>query len=352
MSGVHLVCPRSRRSLEPRVVAGRRELVSDDGSWAYRVDADVPVLLVPEALAGPGAEPRDERYDEAYDEMQYYDTLARRCAAALRRAIAGRGDADPLRASDDPVREGVRLAALAATSTPLRFPHPPAAWLHLRYEAAALHDAYAHLAPLEGKRVLQVGGMGLDAVKFLLAGAREAWLVGPMAGELEFAAVLADACGVRDRLFLARAVAEELPFGDRVFEAVFAGGTVHHTITSLSLPECARVLADGGRFAAVEPWRSAGYSLGTTLLGKREPVGCRPLDRERTAPLFAAFDDANVIHHGALTRYPLVALARVGARLPMRAVRLLTRLDDLVCTRIRLTGAGSSVALIGTTGSR
>ena len=87
MSGVRLVCPRSRRLLEPRVVAGRRELVSDDGSWAYRVDGDVPVLLAPEALEGLGADPRDGRYDEAYDEMQYYDALARRCAVELRRAI-------------------------------------------------------------------------------------------------------------------------------------------------------------------------------------------------------------------------------------------------------------------------
>ena len=118
MSGVRLVCPRSRRLLEPRVVAGRRELVSDDGSWAYRVDGDVPVLLAPEALEGLGADPRDGRYDEAYDEMQYYDALARRCAVELRRAIDGRGNVDPLRASDDPVREGLRLAALAATSTP------------------------------------------------------------------------------------------------------------------------------------------------------------------------------------------------------------------------------------------
>ena len=335
MTGVRLVCPRSRRLLEPKIVAWPgAELVSDDGSWAYRVDGDVPVILAPEALEGFGTDPHDGRYDEAYDEMQYYDALARRCAVELKHAIDGRGHVDPLRASDDPVREGLRLAALAATSTPPRFPDPPGAWVHLRYEAAALHDAYAHLAPLEGKRVLQVGGMGLDAVKFLLAGAQEAWLVGPMAGELEFAAVLADACGVGDRLSLVRAIAEELPFGDGAFDAVFAGGTVHDTITSLSLPECARVLADGGRFAAVEPWRSAAR-WGISVLGKREPVGCRPLDRERTAPLFAAFDVANVIHHGALTRYPLVALAQLERQVPMGAVRLLTRLDDLVCTRIR-----------------
>jgi SAM-dependent methyltransferase len=351
MSGVRLVCPRSRRLLEPRVVAGQRALVSDDGFWAYRVQGNVPILLAPEALAGPSADPPDGRYDEAYDEMQYYDALARRCAAELRRAMEVRTDSDPLRASDDAVGEGVRLAAFAATARLLRFPDPPSAWVHLRYEAAALHDAYAHLAPLEGKRVLQVGGMGLDAVKFLLAGAQHAWLVGPMAGELEFAAVLADVCGVGHRLSLVRAIAEELPFADGAFDAVFAGGTVHHTITTLSLPECARVLANGGRFAAVEPWRSAGYALGITLLGKREPVHCQPLDRDRTAPLFAAFDDATVIHHGALTRYPLVALARLGAKLPMRAVRLLTRVDDLICRCIRLKGVGSSVALLGTTGS-
>ncbi len=44
---------------------------------------------------------------------------------------------------------------------------------------------------MTGARVLQVGGSGLHAVKFLLAGAAETWLVSPVHGELIFGRALA-----------------------------------------------------------------------------------------------------------------------------------------------------------------
>jgi SAM-dependent methyltransferase len=341
-----LACPATRLPLRPE---SSDALVSDDGSWRYDVLEDVPNLLAPEAADGAGEGLRgDERYAEAYAEMAYYDHVASSWAAKLEAALAGNERVDPHRSSGDPVVEGARIAALARTRIDRsRFPDPPSVWLHLRHEGLALQDAYRHLAPLDGKRVLQIGGIGLDAVKFLLAGAAEVWLLSPMLGELRYARTLAEAAAVGDRLHRVRGVAEELPFRTASFDAVFAGGSIHHTVTHLSLPEAARVLRSGAVFASVEPWRGPGYGWGTRLLGKREPVHCRPLTVESVAPLFAAFSAPRVIHHGALTRYPLVALEQLGVPLPARALWLATRADDAFTSLApRLARTGSSVSLL------
>jgi uncharacterized protein YbaR (Trm112 family) len=332
-------------------------LVRQDAECAYPVVDDAPVLLAPEMLT-PSSRARDfdltdPKHAEAYEEMPYYNRVSAEWRRGLEDGI-NRGrhldGVDPRRASDDPVEEGLRLAALAAQ--PRRklwssFPHPPDLWLHLRYESMALLDAYRHLAPLQGKRVLQIGGIGLDAVKFLLGGAHEAWLVSPMVGELGFARTLARACGIEPQLQRVIGAAEELPFRDASFDAVFAGGSVHHTLTNVALPECARVLKPGGVFASVEPWRGPGYVLGTRLLGKREPVACHPMNKGRVEPLFRSFASARVVHHGALTRYALIALWKLGITLPMSTVHKVTLVDDSLCSILPpLRRTGSSVALL------
>ena len=341
-----LACPATRLPLR---TASAGEFVSDDGRWRYDVLDDVPNLLAPEATGGAGDGLRtEERYAEAYAEMAYYDDVATSWAAKLESALDRNEPFDPLRSSGDPVAEGARIAALSRTPIDTSgFPDPAAVWIHLRHEGLSLHDAYRHLSPLRGKRVLQIGGIGLDAVKFLLAGAAEAWLMSPMRGELRFARTLADAAQVGQRLHRVRGVAEELPFQTATFDAVFAGGSIHHTVTALSLPEAARVLRPGGVFASVEPWRGPGYGWGTRLLGKREPVHCRPLTDQRVAPLFEAFKHPQVIHHGAITRYPLVALEQLGVRLPVQALWLATRVDDAVASVVpSVARTGSSVSLL------
>ena len=346
MTAELLACPATRLPLHP---ASGDEFVSNDGRWRYDIVEDVPNLLAPEASGGAGDGLRHEgRYAEAYAEMDYYDEVATSWASKLEAALARNDHVDPYRSSGDPVVEGARIAALGRTPVDkARFPDPPSVWLHLRHEGPALADAYRHLAPLEGKRVLQIGGIGLDGVKFLLAGAADVWLMSPMLGELRFARMLADAAGVGDRLHRVRGVAEELPFRTASFDAVFAGGSIHHTVTALSLPEAARVLRPGGAFASVEPWRGPGYGWGTRLLGKREPVHCRPLTDDRVAPLYEAFSAPLVTHHGALTRYVLVALEQLGIRLPVRALWLTTRADDAVVSHLpRLARTGSSVSLL------
>jgi SAM-dependent methyltransferase len=329
-------------------------LVRADERGAYPVVDGVPVLLAPELLAPDGAD--DERrvlhgaYAGAYADMDYYNAVARGWVAELER----RAD-EPASAnvdSDDPVDQGLALIALSRhgdRQPHSAFPEPPETWLHLRFEAAALRDAYGHLTPVQHSRILQLGGLGLDAVKFLLAGAAEVWLVSPILDELDFGLRLARHCGVEDRLRRVCAIAEELPFEDASFDRIYAGGSVHHMVIDAAMPECVRVLRPGGRFAAVEPWRAPGYGLGIRLIGKREPVHCQPLTSVRVAPFLAAFERGQVIHHGALTRYPAIALAKLGAPLSRRTVRFLTRLDDAVASRLpAVRRTGSSVALLAT----
>ena len=55
-------------------------------------------------------------------------------------------------------------------------------------------DAYAYMTPFKGTRtLLRIGGRGIHAVKFLLAGALESWLITPILGEAIFSQCLASA---------------------------------------------------------------------------------------------------------------------------------------------------------------
>jgi SAM-dependent methyltransferase len=311
-------------------------LVREDEACAYPAVDGVPVLLAPEAAWADGSvtfDLRDPRYAEAYEEMGFYNAQARDLAQEIDRSGAAR-----------------RLRRIRDTGAdPARFPHPPELWLGSRYEPTAQAEAFAYLAPLAGKRVLQVGGGGTHALTFLLAGASEAWLATPIVHEVLFALELARRLNLTSRFRAVVGIAEELPFGDASFDAVYAQASVHHTVTELALPECARVLRPGGRFAAVETWRTPIYGIGIRIFGKTEPnVRCRPLTRARVAPLQTAFPRAGVVHHGALTRYPLVLLGRLGAPFGIRAAWKVSRADDVLGRLLPpLRALGSSVTLFG-----
>jgi uncharacterized protein YbaR (Trm112 family) len=311
-------------------------MVREDGEGAYPVRHGVPVLLSPEMLVPLGVQRSvdvsEPRFAEAYREMDYYSEEARREAGILARSKTA-ADIDR-----------VLAAGPEAVQT---FPDNRRLWIDAKFEAAAQLDALRHLMPIAGARVLQVGGRGIHAVKLLLAGAREAWVVSPMVGELVYAEALASYSGVRERLRTAAAVAEELPFRDDCFDAVYSQGCVHHWVTALALPECRRVLRPGGRFAAVEPWRAPLYGIGTRLLGKRQNVGCVVLTADRVKPHLAGFDDARIIHHWALTRYMMLALGKLGVGLSREAVWRIGRIDDALTAPFpKLRDSGSSVAIL------
>ncbi|HLZ72531.1 MAG TPA: methyltransferase domain-containing protein [Dehalococcoidia bacterium] len=327
-----------------------RVLLREDGRVAYPVVDGIPLLLGPEAIAvAPAAAgrvpavatpaapvlPAGGRYAEAYAEMAHYNAVA----AAHRRALAGSA-----------VAASVAPARRASAADRRTFPDPALRWLDLLYDLPAQHRAYRHLAPLAGRRLLQAGGSGVQAVVLLLAGAAEAWLASPMLDELRLANALAESVGVADRLFCVAAIGEELPFMAESFDGAFCPGSLHHMDTAAALPEFARVLRPGGRFAACEPWRAPLYGLGTRLFGKVEPgVHCEVFTAPRLRPLFTAFPGARVEHHGALTRYPLVALQKFGLRPGRRLAWAIARADDGVCSRLPwLARQGSSLALLGT----
>jgi SAM-dependent methyltransferase len=230
------------------------------------------------------------------------------------------------------------------------FPDPPTCWLDLLYDMPAQRSAYRHLAPLAGRRLLQAGGSGVQAVVLLLAGAAEAWVASPMLDELRLALALAAYAGVSDRLHCVAAVGEELPFVDGGFDGVFCPGSLHHMNTALALPELARVLRAGGRFAACEPWRAPLYGIGTRIFGKVEPnIRCEVFTAPRLRPLFQAFPGARVEHHGALMRYPLIALQKLGLRPSRTAAWALAGADDALSGWLpALSRHGSSLALLGT----
>lgn len=369
-----LACPESRLPLEPMglqeaearvgrsLVAARRDtpfertarvLLRSDDACAYPVlEQGIPVLLVPEMLLPEGSERHFDlsapQYAEAYAEMAHYDAVGE----ANRRAAEAKG-LHELERSSDSLRS---LAAIAGLSPEDRagFPAPEDVWVDATHDGPAQRDAYHHLAPLAGKSVLQLGGAGTAAVKFLLGGAAEATLVSPMPGELFFAQYLGAAYGVTERLRLVVAVAEELPFADATFDVIFSGGSVHHMETPLAFPECARVLRSGGRFAANEPWRAPLYAVGTRLFGQREKgdVFCRPLTTARVDPLFGAFDAARVVHHGTFARYPMIALGKLGVVPSRRVLRAISEIDDRIASVLRVRRFGSSVAVLGEVGPR
>ena len=225
------------------------------------------------------------------------------------------------------------------------FPDPRRLWLGATFDCLAEHEALEFLAPLRNKSVLQLGGKGTEAVKLMLGGARAGYVVSPVESELDCARELARLCGVKLACHLG--LAEEIPFPDGSFDAVYAPGCAHHFQTEEAFPEIARVLRPGGRFAAVEPWRAPFYALGIKIFGKREKdVNCSPLTRERVESLGQHFLFHKVRLHGTLSRYALIALGKLGWTAPLETAWRVMGADDALCSLLRLRSCGSSIALL------
>src|ERR1700682_149505 len=59
-----------------------------------------------------------------------------------------------------------------SSATNREFPFPYDLWVDGCYDGLAEWDAYKYLAPLTSKKILQVGGTGVAAIKFMLGGAQ------------------------------------------------------------------------------------------------------------------------------------------------------------------------------------
>jgi len=227
-----------------------------------------------------------------------------------------------------------------------RFPFPKSQWIAATFDCLSERDAFEYLVPLAGKRVLQIGGNGFSAILMLLAGAGDGCLLTPIIGEARIGRELARLAGVR--LQTEVGMAEHMPFPDESFDAIHSSGCAHHFQTEIAFPEISRVLRKGGRFSATDPWRGPLYSWGIRTFGKREPVNCRPFTNERVAPLQLSFREYSVIQHGTFTRYPMLALQKLGFAAPLELAWRLMQIDDAVSSLTGLRSWGSSVAILAT----
>jgi uncharacterized protein YbaR (Trm112 family)/ubiquinone/menaquinone biosynthesis C-methylase UbiE len=313
-------------------------LVREDLKAAYPVVDGIPILLIPEILGNKNDQweinMHDPKYSEAYEEMDFYNRFSIK-------------EAEQINESD--AYSIVEKIYKAKKTEIASFPSPKEVWIDAIYDCAAQWDAYNHIAPIKGKRILQVGGKGIHAVKFLIGGAEEAWVISPMLGEAYFTMALAKAFNVADRIHFAVSIAEELPFQSDLFDAAYSGGCLHHFVTKLALPEIARVLIKGGRFSAADPWRAPLHAIGTRIFGKRETaVHCHPLTKERIKPLCNEFEVSQIIQHGTITRYLMLALSKFGLNSSVSLVWQINKIDDAICSCIPgMRAMGSSVVCLG-----
>jgi GT2 family glycosyltransferase len=272
-------------------------------------------------------------------DFAFYGSESDRLAARLR-TIEG---LDELERLGDVPETLFQLRAMAE-SPERRFPHPRQLWSLSKFDAPGEWDCLKFLAPVEGKRVAQIGGTGAWAVAFALAGASESWLISPFQPELDAGLEIARLAKVDLRVRLCPA--EQLAFEEGYFDAIFAPGCAHHFETEEAFPEIHRALRAGGKFAAIDPWLTPVYHLGIRVFGKRERgVKCVPLDAQRMIPFYRSFPGAEVRHHGTFTRYPLILLERF-VHLPDSLVWSALRLDDAFSTLLGCRRLGSGVALL------
>ncbi len=313
-------------------------LLRADNSGAFPVIDGVPILLGPELLAPPGRGPTFDlklpQYAEAYEEMEHYNKVAEGMALEVGKPGSMWFISDALRRPPE--------------QRP-KFPEPATDWVEAPYDSHAEWQAYRHLAPIAATSVAQIGGTGTHAVKFLVGGAARSCLVSPMLGEVKYAQAVARELGVLDQFRGIVAVGEELPFPEGSLDRIYCGGCVHHMDTTKAMPEFHRVLRVGGRFAAVEPWKAPIYTIGIKLLGKREPtVFCKPMTRERIAPMYASFPNSRVEHNGAIFRYPAIAAWKFGFKPKTSSLFKLWRLDAAIMRALPpLKTWGGSIAMLG-----
>lgn len=332
-----LVCPRSKEPMQlveaeaeatslikiPRTGSATGDYGFGDGGeflrlpdgTCYAVADGFPVLMYPEKLVArafsEAVDLGDPRYAEAYQEMAHYNAI---------------GNEGTSHVDDETVG---RLMGRLTRNTPAQtYPDPAYGWVDARHDSTAQYEAYAYLAPLTGKSYLQLGGSGSHAVKALLAGARHAMLLTPMLGEARQGRALAEYFGVADRFHAVIAIGEELPFADETYDAIYSGGCVHHMRTEYAFKELQRVLAPGGRFSSVDPWKTLLHAFGTKVFGKREGgVFCRPIDVARIAPI-SIFEKSLVKRHGPFLRYVFIVAEKYGIRLPVSTMLKIGTPDD------------------------
>jgi SAM-dependent methyltransferase len=207
-----------------------------------------------------------------------------------------------------------------------------AARIALRFDAAAYLDhetwirpALARLGKLRGQRVLDYGcGHGMAAVLLSQAGARvAAFDLSP--GYVNETRERARANGVRVECVAADA--EQLPFPDASFDAVWGNAILHHLDLMRAGRELQRILKPGGVAVFCEPWGgNPALAFARRFLpypNKDRTPDEQPLTRRCLEPLRALFERVHVEGFQLLGMLPRGW--RVSGRGPLE--RILDTLD-------------------------
>ena len=320
-------------------------LVTADRSRVYPVVDGFPVLMAPEVNVKrddlhnyDSVDLNDPRYAEAYEEMTVYNKI---CECMVKDASAGVKDTGIM---------GPMAALTPETDHDVTsFPRPETLWIDAKHDSIGQLEAYDYLAPLKDQVFLQLGGSGSHAVKALVAGAKNGYLLTPMIGEAKVAMYLAKQYGVESGLGCVIAVGEELPFAAESIDLVYSGGCFHHMRLNYTAKELHRILKKGGRFSGVDPWKTPLHTIGTNIIGKREKsVFCKPITAERLQPMIDQFTDFKVTRHGPFLRYMFLALEKLGIQLSVKSMLKIARLDDSIGKFTKLERYGGSIMLAGT----
>jgi len=186
-----------------------------------------------------------------------------------------------------------------------------------------VRPAFAQLGDVCGKRILDVGcGHGMASVVLARRGAVVTG-IDLSAGYVAEAAARAEANAVQ--AFFTQADAENLPFTDESFDAVWGSAILHHLDLNRGGRELRRVLRPGGVAVFCEPWGGNPLlSLARRRLpypGKDRTPHERPLCRRDLIPLRTIYTTVEV------QGYQLIAMLRRLWRRESRCGGLLDRCD-------------------------
>ena len=247
---------------------------------------------------------------------------------------------------------GSNLLDCYLSGKPVEFPKSSRLWIDSVANGISQRTAYNWLAPIEGKRYLQLGGSGSHAIKSLIGGADSAVLVTPSAEEGQIALMVARRLGLASKMEVALGIGEALPFAEGSFDRVYGGGTLHHIELELGLSELHRVLATGGRAGFVDPRLNFIYRVLeiTKLrnLARERGAQCYPLRVSDVQENARGFTTTWCELSGGPARYAIVGLTRIlRINVPLSLSMVLQSAETRVISALGLSAmlGGLSVLL-------
>jgi ubiquinone/menaquinone biosynthesis C-methylase UbiE len=198
-------------------------------------------------------------------------------------------------------------------------------------QRAAQLYAFDQLGDLRGTSLLEIGGgTGFHAAMLVHRGARVVATDVSSAG-VEVMQRRFEANQMADRAEATVVVAEQMPFDDNSFDAVFGIAVLHHLVLDRAAPEIARVLVPGGRAVFLEPLsenRILDFARDyVPYPGKKSPLRHRGVT-------FEMIDKASRYFASTKVR-PFYLTAMLNRAFGQRtAITPLERLDDVVISRM------------------